>query len=112
MKNSLKKFVSVLLLAAYLPLILSIEFAHNHSKFNEEIHSHAQEQLKFCNKVCVKKNLNDCTSCFFSAFQFYETPKTQLFFDLQKAKLNSQFPTNSPLFFFVQKSSRSPPFFS
>ncbi len=112
MKNSFKKIISLLLLVAYIPLIVSFEFAHDHSKANEEIHSHGQEQLEFCNKVCVGEDLNDCVSCFFSAFQFYEIPKTHFFFDLQKEKQNSQFSINSPLYFFIQKSSRSPPFLS
>lgn len=110
MKNSFKKFISVLLLVAYLPLIVSFEFAHDHSKTNEEIHSHGQEkQLEFCNKICADEELGDCVSCFFSTFQFYEIPQNDLFFYTLKEKHDSYFSINSQLYLLIRKSSRSPP---
>ncbi|KAA3606230.1 MAG: hypothetical protein DWQ06_01940 [Calditrichaeota bacterium] len=118
MKNNFRKFISILLLLAYLPLIVSFEFVHDHSNVKGKSHSHELEQLEHCNNVCFDEKPHehsdeeDCISCFFSSFQFFEIPQKHFFFALQKEKRSSHFSTNSPLYFLIQKSSRSPPFFS
>lgn len=118
MKNSFKKFISILLLLAYLPLVISFEFVHDHSKLKGKFHTHEIEQLEHCENVCLDEESHehfdeeDCISCFFSSFQFFETPKTQFNFSLKKEELNSHFFAKLPPYFFIRKSSRSPPFLS